>query len=246
VLFNPEENQEFSKKFLEFLESLENLEKLITNSNHTFEYIKKRSNTHTQCNRILISLNQISLKHNIYWDLCNIDVYKNTFDKRLKKFLIKNVDSNKNNFISLEILNSIDIGNDIIKKYSFSGAIYLLNNRLEYLKQLLNTKEHSNNNHNPSLWNEKCFMFFEYLIENYYTKKKRELTDIWHFLTRDLNEEGYQFYATQNQYKKYIKKKLGIEIKNWQQSNFEYDEKYKPKLKSFFTKFNSNKGNNVN
>jgi len=114
---------------------------------------------------------------------------------------------------------------------------------LKNTSNLIRDNQGKSINYNPSLWNENCFKFFEYLIKNYYTKKKRELTDIWHFLKRDLNEEEFWFYATQKQYSSFIKSHLNIELKNWQQSNFKYEETEKKRLKDLFNKYKTTQNN---
>ena len=50
----------------------------------------------------------------------------------------------------------------------------------------LNGSNQLHPNFNPNLWNRDCFELFKYLFDNYYSKTKRQLINIWFYL----NENG--------------------------------------------------------
>jgi len=88
------------------------------------------------------------------------------------------------------------------------------------------------NNHptyDPNLFNNKGYELFKYLFDNFYKGKIRELTNIWFFL-KECNRSKYVLYATKDVYKEFILKNYKIEIKNFDKSCYNYDEKVKPKL----------------
>ncbi len=91
--------------------------------------------------------------------------------------------------------------------------------------------------YNPKLWNKKSYLFLLFLIEHFYTNKKSELTYIWRFLKRDLNKKDYIFNATQAEYTIFIKENLRLELKNWQITNFVYEDEFKPALLSCLEQF---------
>lgn len=83
--------------------------------------------------------------------------------------------------------------------------------------------------HHPNLWNIKCYNLFQYLIDNYYSGKKRQLTNIWFYL-KENNNSNFVFKATKDEYKDFIREGYGKEIKNFDKAHTKYSEKEKPSM----------------
>lgn len=96
--------------------------------------------------------------------------------------------------------------------------------------------KHTYPEHNPNLWNLKCYDLFKYLFENYYTNTKRQLTNIWFFLAQNRNDT-YKFYATKDAYKAFILEWYAIEIKNVDKAERKWEEKDLPSLKEHLRNF---------
>lgn len=76
---------------------------------------------------------------------------------------------------------------------------------------------------NPSLWNEPCFNLFKYLKDNYHTKSKRQITNIWFFL-KEYKPSQYNLKATKDKYKEFIIKNYSIEISNFDKAQAKYED----------------------
>ena len=79
-------------------------------------------------------------------------------------------------------------------------------------------------NFNPNLWNRDCFELFKYLFDNYYSKTKRQLINIWFYL----NENGidkYNLKASKNAYKDFIFEHYKVKITNDEKAKFKYEDK---------------------
>lgn len=69
--------------------------------------------------------------------------------------------------------------------------------------------------HDPNLWSEDCYKLFKYLYDNYYDmgkRTKRKLINIWFYLSEN-NPNKYNFKATKDNYKKFIKN-YGVSLTN--------------------------------
>ena len=64
------------------------------------------------------------------------------------------------------------------------------------------------------MWNKPCFELFEYLMDNYFTRKKVQITSVWFFL-KELNSDRYIISCTKEVYKNHIKINYSIEITNF-------------------------------
>lgn len=79
-------------------------------------------------------------------------------------------------------------------------------------------------NFNPNLWNRDCFELFKYLFDNYYSKTKRQLINIWFYL----NENGidkYNLKASKDAYKVFILEHYKVRITNDEKAKFKYEDK---------------------
>ncbi|MDV6169687.1 hypothetical protein R1T16_14720 [Flavobacterium sp. DG1-102-2] len=75
--------------------------------------------------------------------------------------------------------------------------------------------------HNPNLWNIMCYKLFMYLHSEYYTKSKRELTNIWFYLNENSGEK-YTLNATKDQYREFILKEYSISITNFDKASIKW------------------------
>ena len=64
------------------------------------------------------------------------------------------------------------------------------------------------------MWNKPCFELFEYLMSNYYTNKKVQVTSIWFFL-KEISSDSYNISCTKKVYKNYINMHYNLRIKNF-------------------------------
>lgn len=133
--------------------------------------------------------------------------------------IIDNI-SNLKDELNLEIINRAD------RPEMFKKNISNLNIETKY----------THPEHNPNLWNAKCYDLFKYLFENYYINTKRQLTNIWFFLSLNRNNT-YKFYATKDAYKSFILEWYNIEIKNVDKAERKWEEKDLPNLKEHLQNF---------
>lgn len=87
-------------------------------------------------------------------------------------------------------------------------------------------------------WNEACYNLFNYLFDNYYDGKKRQLTNIWYFLKDGLQDENYYFKMTKDDYINFIKVTHTIQLTNFDKSEYKFDKELRTlnELKKQFEK----------
>ncbi|PKP29040.1 MAG: hypothetical protein CVU01_01950 [Bacteroidetes bacterium HGW-Bacteroidetes-18] len=111
--------------------------------------------------------------------------------------------------------------------------IYNAKDKNNYLKELITlgsaqpisiiTDDPNNRDVNLNHWNEACFNLCNYLIENYHTGIKRQLTNIWYYLKDGLQDENYYFKMTKDDYIEFIEATLKIKLTNFDKSEFKFD-----------------------
>jgi len=111
----------------------------------------------------------------------------------------------------------------------------LISSVIDEIKLANNLNKHPK--YDPNLFNNKGYELFKYLFDNFYTFRKRELTNIWFFLKECDPPSKYVLYATKDKYKAFILKNYGIKIKNFDKSQYNYINKVKPKLKEHLIDF---------
>jgi hypothetical protein len=80
--------------------------------------------------------------------------------------------------------------------------------------------------HEPNLWSSECYKLFKYLFDNYFDNKtKRQLTNIWFYLN-EYDQVKYNFKATKDKYKDFIKKNYNIKITNFEKAQVKYHTEY--------------------
>jgi hypothetical protein len=79
--------------------------------------------------------------------------------------------------------------------------------------------------HDPNLWSSDCYNLFKYLLDNYYTSTKRQLTNIWFFLN-EYDKIKYNLKGTKDNYRDFIEKNYNISIKNFDKASVKYLSEY--------------------
>jgi hypothetical protein len=193
-------------------------------------------------------------KERVYFYGCPIEVYVESFPKRLQSFLDEFPDGNENYFCDYELT--------FEKNYIMSSAMrnkmkYSLKRRIEFLKEkisesqkqivdqdsiYLNNTSSTSNIYLGQPSNDKANELFDYLIENYRSEEnsKVKFVNILHYLKNDVPKDLYIFNLKQVQYKEVIDSRFGVYINKFSKSE-KYDENEKPILNSLLNGFSRSK-----
>lgn len=76
--------------------------------------------------------------------------------------------------------------------------------------------------HDPNLWNIHAFSLFKYLFDFYYSKYKKQLTNMWFYL-KEYNSDKYTLLSTKEKYVEFVKMNYNIELKNFDKSIEKYN-----------------------
>lgn len=89
---------------------------------------------------------------------------------------------------------------------------------------------------NPNFWSIESYDLFKYLFDNYFTKSKKQITNIWFYLTND-SDVIYKCKLTKDEYTLFIKNNYEIEITNFTKSAYKYNDYELRTMKDHTEKF---------
>lgn len=153
--------------------------------------------------------------------------YNFIFSKTQKGFVLDESD-----FIKSEIqyLNSIEFKAKLTYSQTKQFEMYLnlLESKLFHTQQSETVKskeaKHLHPKFDPNYWNNDCFELFKYLYDCYYTRTKRQLTNIWFYLKENGNPK-YNLKATKEQYEFFILENYQIRITNFDKAQTKWEDK---------------------
>ena len=93
------------------------------------------------------------------------------------------------------------------------------------IERISNDVKSKHPTHDPNLWGLQCYRLFQYLFDNYYTSTKRQITNIWFFLS-EYDKIKYNLKATKDKYKEFIYRNYNISIKNFDKAPAKYLQEY--------------------
>jgi hypothetical protein len=158
-------------------------------------------------------------------------------DRTLKELFDYFNESNINEFESFESkplkLNNMNDLIQVLKSKVDFGELEYNDNEIKIDKKPLQKEiekpdkvKNKHPKHEPNLWSSECYKLFKYLFDNYFDNKtKRQLTNIWFYLN-EYDQVKYNFKATKDKYKDFIKKNYNIKITNFEKAQVKYHTEY--------------------
>lgn len=213
-------DEQFKKaKFKNIKPDKSNLNKIYENNISIWYYfhsdkVEKKDGT-KEINSELDTINHIILKNPENFIFCKT---KDGFSLTESDFINS----------ELSIIDTIE-NFSISEKKQFDFYKNYILNKLKQLQQI-ETKnpdkvKNEHPEHNPNLWNIECYKLFKYLFDNYYTKTKRQLTNIWFYLN-EYDPIKYNLKATKDEYIIFIKTNYSISITNFDKAQHKFQKEY--------------------
>lgn len=175
-------------------------------------------------------------------DTVNEEQLKTLAERKLSQFLLVNKFNTFNLFIESEI-NQAKSKQEWFNKHTEKEQFYPLEHYIVFLRERFKNpapQQNKNVSFNSNHFNEKCFLLFEYLINNYEKDGIVKYININKYLKQYVahnNQTDYRFTMKVKSYKELILKTYGVTIKKFETAKNGFEDIEVPILKDLTKKY---------